>query len=231
MSSFDVVTNVAFAVLILMDDSDGRAEHTINCRSDSKWIERRCDTSVEGDLRGPEALREPTPLEHLHRHRIGSLRRYCKEVSMHNASPRERHTASPLCPAERGIRVMSASRPRVGSRKSYLLHPGYLNLELSLAEGADDLKVFYEDREAEGGHAGHTLGSCGTHGNTSHLFEVFCCYSSDTIVSQLSRVCPPTWFLIHPLRILRGACVTEYGELQIPASGWREWANCRHLLA
>ena len=61
-----------------------------------------------------------------------------------------------------------------GSWKPYLLHPRHLGLELGLTVDIDQLKLFYEDRETEGGHAGDTRGFRITHGDIGYGFEVPC---------------------------------------------------------
>ena len=74
--------------------------------------------------------RKSTSLEHFPRRRIRKQHCCYKEISMHHASQPGRRTAS-LCPVEWFVRGMSASRPKMGSRETCLLHPTQLGLELN----------------------------------------------------------------------------------------------------
>ena len=62
-------------------------------------------------------------------------------------------------------------------------------------------------------------------------FEVPCYSFSDVIVPQEPQVDLPTLVLVHPLRLLGRARITDHREIQNPASDWREWADSSDLLA
>jgi hypothetical protein len=66
----------------------------------------------------------------------------------------------------------------------------------------------------------------------AYRFELRCCWFSDAIVTARSlRAGSPTFLLVHPLRLLLCARITDYGELHILVSMRREWANTGNLLA
>jgi len=64
-----------------------------------------------------------------------------------------------------------------------------------------------------------------------YCFKLPCCCFSDGTVPQRLRVGSPTLFLIHPLRLIICARVTDYREIHNLASDRRVWANTSDLLA
>ena len=149
---------------------------------------------------------------------------------MHHASRPGRRTAS-LRPTEQFVRGMSAGRPKVGSRKTCLLHPTQLGLELSLVADEDDLKFLYETWETDAGHAFNTRGRRDIRGNMGYRFELLCYCISDEIVPREPWVGSPTLFLIHPLWPLRCARITDYGDPQNLVGYRRKWTNANNLPA